>query len=188
MKVRALCWVASQWLILGCGPAPIIQMEEAPSVEISNNFANLPPLLKGVGAGELTLYEGLPSEFWESQTRERELQSQKCIRLLGHPFYELQLTLNEEDAKRLTQLLSMQTSFRAFRSQKQCAGFHADYCLEWATPEAVTQAIVSLECEEIILSGPAGALKCDLGADVAAELKSLLGQYQQSRPVPEAGP
>jgi hypothetical protein len=165
--------MSSRWgmlscvLIFGCAPTPVSQPEVSAPVQVSTNIDRLPALLNGVGSGEVALYEGLPSDFWEPHEREKELKSKKTIDVLGHAFYESKLSLNE-DAEQLTKILS--SSFQVYQPQKRCSGFHADYCLEWQSDKTTIQAIVSLECGEIILIDDQMNLKCDLTPEAAEKL------------------
>ena len=84
-----------RWLILaatlfaGCSQASRVEVEYEQPLKTETNFANLPKVLAGIPkSGDLMLYEGLPSEFWEPELREQELNQKKTIKLHAYPFYE----------------------------------------------------------------------------------------------------
>ena len=52
--------------------------------------------------------------------------------------------------------------------------------------EAVTQALICLDCREIKMFGPKCELHCDLSNEAAAGLTPLLSPYQKNRPTTKA--
>ena len=132
------------------------------------------------------LHEGLPSEFWEPELREQELNQKKTSKLHGYPFYEESIALKATDAERLTTLFSSRKSFKRYEANKRCSGFNPEYCVEWKAGEAVTQALICLECREIKMFGPTGELHCDLSIEAEQGLSQLLSQYQKNRPTTKA--
>src|SRR4051794_17810730 len=145
-----------RWLMLaatllsGCARAPDVEVERGQPRPISTDFGRLPTVLDGIRkSAEVVLHEGLPSEFWEPQLRERELSRKKTIQLHGYPFYDHRLELRGADAERLTALFSARGSFRRYRDRKGCGGYHPDYCLEWKTGDGATRALICLECGEV---------------------------------------
>src|SRR4051812_9185442 len=80
-----------RWLMLaaivfgGCTQAPDAGVEIEQPRQISTDFGRLPAVLEGVRKpGEVALYEGLPSEFWEPRMLEQEVARKKTIRLHGY--------------------------------------------------------------------------------------------------------
>jgi hypothetical protein len=173
--------------LLGCTQESKLAEYEPPR-PISTSFDRLTSVLAGIQkARDTALYEGLPSEFWEPQVLERELNEKKSIKLHGYLFYEDLLMLKEDDAAQLTALFSAKDSFQRYRSQKACGGYHADYCVEWkgGGGEAVNRALICLECGEVKLFGPQSELYCDLSDKAARRLKPLLSGYRKNRPASE---
>jgi hypothetical protein len=137
-------------------------------------------------AGEVLLYEGLPSEFWEPEWRARELREKETIRLQGYAFYDEAQQMPAKEAAALTVLLSASESYARYNSRKSCGGFQPEYCLEWTTGEASTEVLISLECVEVKLYGPRGDLYCDLIPDAVQKLKQLLSGYRRNSPAADS--
>jgi hypothetical protein len=180
-------WLAVT-LFAGCTARPEVAVEEEPPPATDTNFDRLADILGGISsAGEVLLYEGLPSEFWEPELRARELRQKETVRLQGYPFYDEAQQMPATDAAALTVLLSARESFARYNSRKSCGGFQPEYCLEWTTGEAGTQALISLECGEVKLYGPRGELYCDLAAAAVQKLKQVLSPYQKNSPAADSG-
>ncbi|HVW01676.1 MAG TPA: hypothetical protein VHB77_15090 [Planctomycetaceae bacterium] len=179
-----------RWILLtaclftGCSPASPPETAGDQPERAAPHFDRLPAILAGI-SGPTTLYEGLPSAFWEPQQREAEATSKETVTLHGYRFYEEQPELSPADADALRALFADRQSYKPYHSQKNCSEFHADYCLEWQTAAGSTEAFVSLECAEVMLFTPQTDLHCDLTPDAAPKVKSLLGKYQENRPAPE---
>jgi hypothetical protein len=174
-------------LLAGCAQAPSVTLEYEQPKKTSTDFARLPAVLEGIPKSEhVMLYEGLPSEFWEPQVLERELKEKKTKRLNGYPFYDEERALEGADAERFTALFSAKGSFKRYRGEKACGGFHPDYCVEWKAGEAATRALICLECGEVKLFHERSDLHCDLVAEASEKLAQWLKPYQKNRPV--AGP
>jgi hypothetical protein len=171
-------------VVAGCSPAPTSETAGDQPERAATDFDRLPAILAGVG-GTTTLYEGLPSAFWEPQLRETEATSKPTVELHGFRFYEDQPELSRADADQFRALFADRQSFQPYDKRKNCSEFHADYCLEWQAGAGTTQAFVSLECGEVMLFGPKADLHCDLTAEAGRKVKSLLANYQESRPIPE---
>jgi hypothetical protein len=181
------CLVLAAALFAGCSPASQYKIEYEQPVRTETNFANLPKVLAGIPkSGDTMLHEGLPSEFWEPELREQELNQKQTIKLHGYPFYEESIVLKGTDAERLTTLFSSRKSFNRYEGNKQCSGFNPDYCVEWRAGEAVTQALICLECREVKLFGPRDELHCDLSLEADSSLTQLLNPYQKNRPTTKA--
>jgi hypothetical protein len=185
MDRRWLMWTAT--LLAGCTGAPNVEVGQEPPRPISTDFGRLPSALEGIRkSGEVVLYEGLPSEFWEPQLREREVGRKKTIRLHGHPFYDERLAVGVADAERITALFSAKGSFRRYRGPKGCGGYDPDYCVEWKTGDGATRALISLERGEVKIFGPRSELHCDLSPEAGQRLGQWLSLYQKNRPTVEA--
>jgi hypothetical protein len=185
--------MSRRWLILaaslfaGCSPASRVEVEYEQPQKTDANFANLDRVLAGIPkSGDTLLHEGLPSEFWEPELRERELNQKAILKLHGCAFYAEPIALDGTDAERLTALFSSKKSFRRYDGKKSCSGYYPEYCVEWKAGEAVTQALICLECREIKIFGPPGELHCDLSIEAEQGLSQLLSQYQKNRPTTKA--
>jgi hypothetical protein len=170
-------------LLAGCaGETKVIVEPEAPA-RISTDFGRLPSVLQGIGKStEVALYEGLPSEFWEPQLREEEAKRKKTIRLHGYAFYEDRVALSSSEAQQFTALFLSKGSYKRYRAQKPCGGYHPDYCVEWNSSDAVTRALICLECGEVKFFGPGSELHCDLIPEAGERIARRLTPYQKNRP------
>lgn len=178
-----MIWTAVAVAIAGCSRAPEAQVAYEPPKSVSKDFAQLRSILDELPqSGDVALYEGLPSEFWEPHLWESEATQRKTIRLHGHLFYDERLVPQESDRKQLTSLLTNPRSFQRYRGTKTCGGYHPDYCLEWKHGEATTRALICLECSEIQLFARQKELYCDLSPDATQRLSQYLNSYRKKRP------
>ena len=69
----------------------------------------------------MLLYEGLPSEFWEPELREQELNQAKTIKLHGYPFYEEPIALKGTDAEPIDALFSSGNRSNATTGKRDAA-------------------------------------------------------------------
>lgn len=178
-----------RWLILpallcaGCNRAPTVQVAYEPPKPVSKNFAQLPSILKELPkSGQVALYEGLPSEFWEPQLWENEANQKRTIGLHGYLFYDERLVPQESDLKQLTSLLTDPRSFQRYRGTKACGGYHPDYCVEWKHGDATTRALICLECAEVQFFARQKELYCDLSPEANQRLTEWLSSYRRNRP------
>jgi hypothetical protein len=132
-------------------------------------------------AGDLTLYEGLPHQFYEPQQLEEEKQQKSTVTLHGFPFYAAPLDVGTEDAAKITGLLADERSFLQWRGEKKCGGFHPDYLAEYRVGESTYRFLICLGCHEIMAFGPDHSLRCDFQGE-AYKLEALLKKYHKSRP------
>ncbi len=174
-------------LLAGCAEAPNVELKQEQPALISTDFGRLRSVLEGIGkSGEVLLYEGLPSEFWEPQLREQELDRKKTIGLHGYAFYDDRIALPATDVERFTSLLSSKASFKRYRGQKPCGGYHPDYCVEWKTADATTQALICMECGEVKFFAPRSELHCDLIPEAGEKLSQWLASYRKNRPAADS--
>jgi hypothetical protein len=173
-------------LLAGCTAPPDVAIEEEPPPAINTSFDRLADVLSGIGGGDVLLYEGLPSEFWEPRLRQRALKEEETIALHGYAVHDYARQLPEEDAGSLTVLLSSKESFAPYRAGKSCGGFQPEFCLEWKADGGRTQVLISLECGEAKLFGPKGELYCDLLPAASQKLKRLLLRHQNHSPAAAA--
>jgi hypothetical protein len=150
---------------------------------VSTDFRQLRSVLEGLrNPGEIAIYAGLPSEFWEPQLREVEASRNRTVRLQGYLFYDDRLELNGEVVERLTSLLTAERSFQRRRAAKKCGGYNPDYCIEWKSNGATTHILICLECGEVKLFGPRAELYCDLNPEAGETLGQWLKPYQKAPP------
>ena len=96
-----------------------IEAPYEPPIKPDTSFANLPRILAAIPkSADITLYRGLPSQFWEPALRTQELDRAKTIKLHGYPFYEELIPIQGADAGRLTALLSSKATFRRHDGKK----------------------------------------------------------------------
>ena len=81
----------------------------------------------------------------------------------------------------MSALFSSKTTFRRHDGKKRCSGYSPEYGVEWKAGEAVTRALICLECAEVKMFGPKGELYCDLSAEAKQTLESSLGRYREDR-------
>jgi hypothetical protein len=187
IRLRASHWILAVSLFAGCSQPSPVEVEYEPPQKTDANFANLPLLIEGIAKSrDVLLREGLPSEFWEPELRERELNQKATIKLHGYHFYDEPIAPKGTDGEHLTALFSDKKSFKRYAENKRCSGYHPDYCLEWKSGEVVTQALICFECREIKLFGPKYELHCDLSDEAETVLTELLSPYQKNRPVTKA--
>jgi len=173
-------WIAVLILCLGCTQTPQV---EVPLPEVaSTDFERLKPMLAGIQPGEVTLFEGLPSEFWEPELRQRELKQKKTKNIHGYAVYEKPSPLPAADADQLTTLNSTEASYAPHSGTKRCGEFFPEFCLEWKSDSEAMSVLISLECGEVKIFGPPGNLHCDLTPDAVEKLKKLLNPHRQNRP------
>jgi hypothetical protein len=184
-----VCLALVLTLLVGCTQESRIETEHEQEIKTDTNFAHLPLILAGIPkSSDISLYEGLPSEFWEPELLERELSQKKTHKLHGYRFYEELITIEGADAEQLTALLSSKKAFRAYEKTKRCGGFYPEYCVEWKKGQTATQCLICLECGDVKMFGANNELHCDFSVDAQQKLKQLLGHYQKNRPVTKSSP
>jgi hypothetical protein len=171
--------VLSLALLAGCSQTTHVEVPYEPPIKTDTDFANLPRILAAIPkSASITLYRGLPSEFWEPELRAQELSRAKTIRLHGYPFYEESIPIPEADAGRLTALFSSKATFRRHDEKKRCGGYSPVYGVEWKAGEDGIRALISLECAEVKMFVPKCELYCDLTPEAKQSLESLLGRWK----------
>ncbi len=175
-------------LLAGCSQPVNPIPQSGPPREVSTDFSRLRTVLEGLRKpGEIAIYAGLPSEFWEPQLREEEASRNRTVRLQGYLFYDDRLELKGEVVERLTSLLTAERSFQRRRAAKKCGGYDPDYCIEWKSNGSTTYILICLECGEVKLLGPRAELYCDLSPETGQNLDQWLKPYQKRPPSEESG-
>jgi hypothetical protein len=134
------------------------------------------------GAQTLVLHEGLPHQMFERDLVEEERRTKAVQDFHGYAFYEATLDLSEEDANRLTQILSDPSTFKPFSGEKKCGGFHPDYAVEWQDGDRRYWALLCFGCHEVKLFGPGIESRNDLEANAYSKLQVLLKNHRKNRP------
>lgn len=136
-------------------------------------------------AESIVLYEGLPHHLYEEQLLAQE-RSAKAIREIGeYPFYQEHLVLNQDDVKRLVELLGSPSTWEPFSIEKPCGGFHPDYALELRQGTARWHVLICFGCGEAKVFSPWGEWRYDMSRDTKQRLYAVLTAYQKNRPPSE---
>ncbi len=189
MLSRCCFFLLAVLLFAGCKQETKVPLIGAPPPPIETNFDQLQTVLAVIPKmGEVLLYEGLPSDFWEPELVEQELKSKKTTKLHGYPLYEELLAIQGSDGEQFTTLLSGRNSYAKLDRSKSCGGFYPDYCLEWKAGDGTTHVLICLECGEVKIHGPKQSLHCDLSREAAQNLKKMLSRYRKNRPDPKPNP
>ena len=147
------------------------------------DFKNLKPIVAGIQkAQKVVLFEGLPHQGWEHEVLTHELKTQKTLERHGFPFYQDLLPLDKEDARALTEVASASGTFLEFKREKDCGGFHPDYCVEWHNASEVYRILFCLNCQEVKCYGPLGDTRCDISPEAYKTLAAILAKYHNRRP------
>jgi hypothetical protein len=141
-------------------------------------------------APALTLREGLPHQFFESDALKNELSQKRTVQLREFPFYEEALTLKPEDALALTAFLASGEALVPepplppnVTVHKMCGGFHPDYAIQWTVRGRRYDVLVCFGCGEARCYGPDRQINCDVSKAARAKLSSMLTPYGRNRPV-----
>ena len=124
-------------------------------------------------ADQLVLYEGLARG---------ERNSKETVRLHDEIFYREVLEVSAEDREKLRSLLGDENSFRPWREEKKCGGFHPDYLAEWQAGEHTYRVLICFGCQETKVYGAGQSLRYDIDSDKFKELAGLLKRYRKNRP------
>ena len=136
---------------------------DAEQTEADKRFDDNKALFAAIrGANHLVLYEGLPHQTFEAEELEKERRRKETLTLHDYPFYVAPLDVSAEDAANLEALLGDEQSFRQWRGEKKCGGFHPDYLAEWRSAEATYRFLICFGCQEVKVYGPNRSLRCDI--------------------------
>ena len=166
------------------------------------NFNNYGPLANKIQqATEVTLYEGLPHQYFEKDALASERKNKDTVTLHQFPFYRESLPLNAADGDRLKELfcdgksLKPNAAFVAMGGRtsnpdgsyiipdQACGGYHPDYCIEWKVKGEKYHVLVCFGCGEMKCYGDGIELYCDFeqcGGDT--EFGKVLKKYRKNRP------
>jgi hypothetical protein len=135
-------------------------------------------------AKQITLYEGLPHQFYEPRALAAERKAKPTVELHGFAFYRETLDLKPGDAQQLKAILASPRSLQAFSGEKKCGGFHPDYAVEWSVGGELYRCLICFGCFEAKVHGPNGATNYDIEPGIFKRLKQLLTPYRKNRPPP----
>lgn len=131
---------------------------------------------------EVELFEGLPHQTFERELLAAEQKSKDTIQIHKYPFYRRPLPLSAADAAELRRLLSGKETYRPFRGEKRCGGFHPDYALAWKKGNRTIHVLICFGCGEFKLFAPSQELRTDAHGPAFTEIHTILQKYQDQRP------
>ena len=129
----------------------------------------------------LMLHEGLPHPFDEEALLNKE-KSKPYEDLHGYAFYSELLSLTDDDTKRVSEMLGNPATYKQFRGEKKCGGFHPDYAVEWTTNGFCYMIFLCFGCGEAKVFASGTEYRFDLDGGAAATLKEILKKYRKNRP------
>ena len=186
-------WVAAVVLLpLACSPSESPQGEtatkQAPAqvrlAEVAEpKFENAKEFVASVKkANRATLYEGLPHQFFEQSSLDKELKGKKTVRFGDFPFYQETIPLKDKDFVTLQSIFGNIDEFKPYSGEKKCGGFHPDYCIEWYADDLLCRVLVCFGCGEIKAYCRKTGVHCDVASGVDDRLVETLKPYRKNRP------
>jgi hypothetical protein len=136
-------------------------------------------------ADQLVVYEGLPHQLFEKELLDEERKTKETVIWHDFPFYRAPLDVSADDREKLRVLLGDAGSFRPWRGEKKCGGFHPDYLAEWRAGNTNQRFLICFGCREVKVYGPEEDSRLDLTSEAAEALKEVLGNHRKNRPVRE---
>ncbi len=137
-------------------------------------------------ARQVTLLEGLPHPEVDSHLFLTERVKENSHLELGEAVYDDALPLGSAESEAITQVLLRAESIETYRGSKRCGGFHADFVVTWHTAECNARALICFGCGEIRIDAGGVAETYDLNETAYADLKSILREKQNHRPMGES--
>lgn len=163
--------------ILGCGGTAATGPVKTPS-DLAAAHSKWAKAIANADA--VTLYEGLPHQFYDEEALKKDAQEKQTVHHHGFPFYAETLSLSQGDAAKLKHLASDTDSYTVATGTKKCGGFHPDYCVEWKGGGEIYRMLICFGCGEVKFYGPGVELYCD-SAHVRGGLAEVLRAYQKNR-------
>ena len=161
-SLESVAVIVGLFLLSGCSGAP-------ESVTIAH-------------AERLTLYEGLPHQYYETASLEAEKKAKPTITMHGFPFYRETLELTMGDEQKLKAILGDGRLFEVHTADAKCGGFHPDYAVEWAAGGRTYQCLICFGCGEVAIHGSTHGSRYDIKRDTREQLKNILGPLRKNRP------
>lgn len=134
------------------------------------------------GLVNVTLFEGLPHQKYESDLLKAESKRKDTIGMDGFPFYSETLEMKEDDKHQLLSMLTNRGSFETQFWAKSCGGFHPDYALQLSTQGTNYFVQICLGCGDIRVISPDASQEFSLTERAANRLHKLLDRYHKNRP------
>lgn len=103
------------------------------------------------------------------------------VRLYGFDFEEGTLTISTETAEELSKWFADPDSFRNWRGEKKCGGFHPDYAIEWKKGGKSVVVLLCLGCHEIIAHKGRSSVRLDVNPKAYDHVESLLAPDRAKR-------
>ncbi len=135
-----------------------------------------------LGKERLTLYEGLPHQFYESAALKAEKKAKPTVEHHGFSFYQETLELKGKDEESLRTLLKDPRTFQPFAGEKKCGGFHPDYAVKWIVDGKSVYCLICFGCYELKVYEGGRETTYDMGQETRDRLRDLLKPYRQNRP------
>jgi len=149
-----------------------------PSVVVAMHFA----ASVREGCNDFVLYEGLPHQFFESESLRRELLRNVHFELDGFPFYQETLVLWSEQKSEVLALLSDPTNYRPFWTEAMCGGFHPDFAVTCNCDGVPWTCQLCFGCREVKLFAPGQYSRNCLADEAGDKLSNLLKLQRKNRP------
>lgn len=147
-----------------------------------DSFQNFEGVAASVrGAKSLSLYEGLPNNYWESDAYKAELAAKETKQIDDWHFYAEPVSTSPEIVEKLRSATSNRSLFTPYDGPKACGGLHSDWCLMWIDGNVSRRIHLCFGCNEMLAFGDDEQLiRCDI-ADLE-QFKSILKLLRTHRP------
>lgn len=147
-------------------------------------FSNFKPLAAGIArADRMEVFEGLPHQYTQRNLLELEKQSKETTYQHGFYFYRQPLVLSQNDARKLTSLLTDKSSFREkewSNMKASCGGFHPDFAVKFQSQSELYYVQLCFGCHEMKIFGPKLNLYCKIHNDAYPKIVNLLNPYHKN--------
>ncbi len=134
-----------------------------------------------IGVLSITLYEGLPHQFYEFELLRSEASRTPTLQMNGYPFYRETLSLTASDKSQLMSILVDGNTSTKYSGEKKCGGFHPDFAVRLSVQELQVFFQICFGCGEMKVFGDKERIY-DLTDNGTARLKKLLTPYRKNRP------
>ena len=145
--------------------------------EIAQEQEKAKPWQKKLAEAEsLKVYEGLPSDIFETEAFKKEVTREDLLKVDDYHFYSPAVDAsNLEDLKKVLSSPDLITK----RAPAKC-GFHPDYAFEWKTDGKVHHMFLCFGCCNVLFKEGDTYLMLDFAK--SDELKKVLAVYDLKRP------
>jgi hypothetical protein len=120
-----------------------------------NSFRFLPEIAaEAIRADTILVYEGLPHDTWEPNSRKIEIRRNKTVKVSGFSFYDGPQSLRAHDLGELHRLLTGATGLQPYTGPKMGGGFNPDYALQFTSgKDTCTLLLCFTEGDAILTHG-----------------------------------